>query len=141
MILRPISANPANFPQLPPGTSPMCLSEPEDRSPRPTTRAIVAGAGIVAVLSTVLFASGLVSESSFVDEWAYLSQTYYADLWLAGDRDSAAWLDYPAYDLPPLPKYVFGLALKAGGYRRPGPEAARRWYLDTRTRCGDQGML
>ena len=42
-----------------------------------------------------------------------------------------AWLDRPAYDLPPLPKYLFGVALRVVGQRRPGPAAAEAWYRDT----------
>ena len=56
-------------------------------------------------------------------------------------RKNPAWLDYPAYDLPPLPKYLIGLALAGGGFRRPGPAAARAWYLDTSSRFDPPGAL
>ena len=39
----------------------------------------------------------------FEDEFAYISQSYYADLFFAGQFDDWKWLDLPAYDLPPLP--------------------------------------
>jgi 4-amino-4-deoxy-L-arabinose transferase-like glycosyltransferase len=33
-----------------------------------------------------------------------------------------------------LPKYLIGVALRIGGYRRPGPAAAREWYRNTSRR-------
>jgi len=99
------------------------------------------GALGVGVLATMTFGSQLAHEPSFVDEWAYLSQTYYADLWFEGETQRAEWLDYPAYDLPPLPKYVFGAALELAGYRRPGVADANRWYENTHSQCGPFAML
>ncbi len=84
--------------------------------------------GLVAFAS---FGYDLPSQPHFVDESAYLSQTYYADLWLSGDVNHPAWLDRPAYDLPPLPKYLFGVALRVVGRSRPGPAAAEAWYRDS----------
>jgi 4-amino-4-deoxy-L-arabinose transferase-like glycosyltransferase len=86
---------------------------------------------VVGIVSFVCFGYDLASEPSFVDESAYLSQAYFADLWLSGDVNHPAWLDRPAYDLPPLPKYLFGVALRLVGQRRPGPAAAEAWYRDT----------
>ncbi len=96
-------------------------------------------AGLVGLLALAIFAHDLAAEALFVDESAYLSQTYFADLWLNGDTNNPAWLDYPAYDLPPLPKYMIGLALRLGGYRRPAPSAARAWYTDTSSRFDPPG--
>src|SRR2546423_1051472 len=90
MVLRPISANPANFPQVPPGPRPMPKPGPIHRPATHQARASVAGAIAVGLVASVVFASGMSSEPSFVDEWAYLSQTYYADLWLAGNADHPA---------------------------------------------------
>ena len=87
--------------------------------------------GLVGIVAFASFGYDLASEPHFVDESAYLSQTYYADLWLSGEVNHPAWLDRPAYDLPPLPKYLFGVALRVVGQRRPGPAAAEAWYLDT----------
>src|SRR5262249_2681960 len=120
---------------------PMTKPGPDDRQDSHATRATVAGALAVGALACVVFASGLSSEPSFVDEWAYLSQTLYADLWLAGKHDHPAWLEYAGYALPPLPKYVFGVALRLAGYARPGLDAAFAWYADTSSRCGGPGML
>ena len=48
----------------------------------------------------------------------------------AGQWDDPAWLTYAGYDLPPLPKYLVGFALRIEGYRRPGPAAMVAWYRD-----------
>ena len=89
-----------------------------------------AGPVLVAALSLTVFGRDLASEPHFMDESAYISQSFYADLWLAGKWDDPTWLTYAGYDLPPLPKYQVGLALRAGGYRRPGPSAMVAWYRD-----------
>ena len=90
-----------------------------------------AGPVAVTVLALTVFGWDLASEPHFVDESAYLSQSFYADLWLDGKWDDPAWLTYAGYDLPPLPKYLIGLTLRAEGYRRPGPAAMAAWYRDT----------
>ncbi|MDR3637570.1 MAG: phospholipid carrier-dependent glycosyltransferase [Isosphaeraceae bacterium] len=95
----------------------------------------------VGLAALIWFLVGLPSEPHFVDESAYISQSFYADLALRGDVQSAAWLDYPAYDLPPLPKYLIGGALALGGYDRPGMEAARQWYRNTASRFEPPGAL
>ncbi|SIO67552.1 Dolichyl-phosphate-mannose-protein mannosyltransferase [Singulisphaera sp. GP187] len=105
------------------------------------TRPAWLGAIVIGAVATVAFAYDLPSEPSFVDEWAYLSQTYYADLWIEGATNRAEWLEYPAYDLPPLPKYLFGLSLRAGGYRRSGRVDALKWYADTRSQFGTPATL
>jgi 4-amino-4-deoxy-L-arabinose transferase-like glycosyltransferase len=86
---------------------------------------------MIAVLSLTVFGWDLPSEPHFVDESAYLSQSFYADLLLSGDRDDPTWLSYAGYDLPPLPKYAIGWALRLQGHRRPGPSAMVAWYADT----------
>jgi 4-amino-4-deoxy-L-arabinose transferase-like glycosyltransferase len=114
---------------------------PIDPASRRWTQSFWPGAILVGLLATATFAYDLSAEPSFVDEWAYVSQTYYADLWLDGQTNRADWLAYPAYDLPPLPKYLFGWSLRAAGYRRPGPADAIKWYGDTRSRSGTPAML
>ena len=109
------------------------MSEPSSKppaSPLPPGRTCGCGV-VVGILAFASFGYDLASEPHFVDESAYLSQTYYADLWLSGQVNHPAWLDRPAYDLPPLPKYLFGVALRVVGQRRPGPAAAEAWYRDT----------
>jgi hypothetical protein len=86
---------------------------------------------ILAIVALVWFGHRLHSTPHFVDESAFISQSYYVDLLLEGRRDAREWLEYPAVDLPPLPKYLVGLALRAIGQERPGPSAAWAWYRDT----------
>ncbi len=74
------------------------------------------------------FGRDLPAEPHFVDESAYISQSFYGDLLIVGDRDSPAWLEYAGYDLPPLPKYLIDLGLRIGGFRRPGRDAPYAWY-------------
>jgi 4-amino-4-deoxy-L-arabinose transferase-like glycosyltransferase len=76
----------------------------------------------------------LSQESHFVDESAYVSQAYFGDLFVTGDHDSLLWFEYPAFDLPPLTKYLVWAGLVAGGDARPGPTAMRAWYADTSKR-------
>jgi len=74
-----------------------------------------------------VFACGL-SARSFEDEYAYIAQSYYADLFFGGHTHDPAWLAFPAYDLPPLPKYLIGLSLRMAHQPVPGPKAAWAWY-------------
>jgi 4-amino-4-deoxy-L-arabinose transferase-like glycosyltransferase len=92
------------------------------------------------IVAVAVFGFDLAGEPHFADESAYISQSYFADLFLAGDRNNPLWLEYAAFDLPPLPKYLIGLSLRAGGYRRPGPEAAYTWYHDIHYVCGTAAM-
>ena len=77
----------------------------------------------------VVFVSGLFAKS-FEDEYAYISQSYYADLFFAGhDSRTRLGSTFPAYDLPPLPKYLIGLAFRSGA--APHADRPRRrwdWY-------------
>jgi 4-amino-4-deoxy-L-arabinose transferase-like glycosyltransferase len=93
-----------------------------------------AGPIAVTLLAVTVFGSDLGSELHFVDESAYVSQSFYADLWLTGDWNHPVWLGYAGYDIPPLPKYLIGLTLRLEGFRRPGPSAMVAWYRDTGTR-------
>jgi Dolichyl-phosphate-mannose-protein mannosyltransferase len=100
-----------------------------------------AGPVAVTLLALTFFGWDLASELHFVDESAYLSQSFYADLWLTGQWDDPAWLSYAGYDLPPLPKYTIGIALRLGGYRRPGPSAMVAWYHNTSSRFVSEKAL
>jgi len=99
------------------------------------------GAVLIGLIAVVAFGFRLSEEPHFVDESAYYSQSYYAELFATGRWNDPAWLEYPAYDLPPLPKYLIGSALKAGGYRMPGPGDAQRWYENTSYRMEPPGGL
>lgn len=97
-----------------------------------------AGAAVL-VAALACFGINLEAEPDFVDEWAYVSQTYF---WPELARpNNFRWLEYPSLDLPPLPKYAMGAALQASGYPLPRPEAALAWYRDTSTKFGSRAML
>ncbi len=70
----------------------------------------------------------------FDDEYAYITQSYYADLVLAGRFNDRLWLEFEAIDLQPLPKYLIGMAFRIGNFRMPGPADSRDWYGDERQR-------
>jgi len=70
-----------------------------------------------------------IGAKSFEDEYAYITQSYYSDCFFNGAIDHPAWLDFFAYDLQPLPKYLIGLCLRGKSLPMPGPQAARNWYL------------
>jgi 4-amino-4-deoxy-L-arabinose transferase-like glycosyltransferase len=107
-----------------------------------STRRSWFGALLVFACAVFYFGYHLGHEANyFVDESAYLSQAFYANLWIKGQTHDPAWLDFPAFDLPPMPKYLIGLAVWAGGYRAPGPDAWRLWYLNTSTRFDQPGEL
>ncbi len=112
------------------------MSHEPDRSF--TRTATHAGVALLAA-SAAWFAWGRESEAEFVDEWAYVSQAYFATL--LNRPDDPRWLEYPAYDLPPLPKYLIASALWAGGKPIPGRIEMLKWYGDTSSRSGDHAML
>jgi 4-amino-4-deoxy-L-arabinose transferase-like glycosyltransferase len=84
-------------------------------------------AAAIACAAMAVFASGLFAKY-FEDEYAYIAQSYYADLFFAGRFNDLAWLDFPAYDLPPLPKYLIGLSFHIARLPMPRPGAAWAWY-------------
>jgi hypothetical protein len=94
----------------------------------------------IGLVATAVFASG-VHDKSFVDEYAYITQSYYSDLFFTGQVNDRGWLAYPAFDLPPLPKYFIGPGLRAVRVRMPGPLDALRWYRNTHTKYGPPGAL
>ncbi len=81
----------------------------------------------IACAALGVFACGWNAEP-FADEYAYISQSYYADRFFRGQVNDWTWLDSPAYDLPPLPKYLIGLSLRLCHVRMPGPFNAHYWY-------------
>jgi len=99
---------------------------PESRS----SFSVRLGLETLAILTLCLgwFGWNLSGEPHFMDESAYISQSFYADLLLEGKWNHPAWLDYAACDLPPLPKYLIGVELWAEGFRRPSLADSRTWY-------------
>ncbi|MBV8309417.1 MAG: hypothetical protein JO344_03350, partial [Planctomycetaceae bacterium] len=97
-------------------------------------------AGLIGILSAAFFALGL-GDEPFVDEYAYITQSYQPDLLFAGRADDASWLDVLSYDLVPLPKYLINLAFRASGTPRPSRRDALAWYEDTSYRWGSRTDL
>src|SRR4051794_21915762 len=105
-------------------------SIPESGPGRHLRPSLIACAAAVFVLTLFAFAFRLSREGHFIDESAYIAQSYYFDLFLRGARDDVEWLNMPAVDVPPLTKYLIGASLWAGGHPRPGPSDAWAWYRD-----------
>lgn len=103
------------------------------------TRARVFGASALVVVSLAVFLHDLSREPRFMDESAYVSQSYFLDL--LAEPDSPFWLEYPAYDLPPLPKYSIGIALRLSGHRLPNRSAMKTWYDDPTSDCTTPSSL
>ncbi len=97
-------------------------------------------AAAVGCLALTLFALG-VFDDSFVDEHAYITQSYYADLFFEGQLQHPAWLDFYAFDLQPVPKYLIGASLRLANLRIPGPADAWRWYHEHYTPFGNKATL
>lgn len=107
----------------------------------PARRRRVPWSWVVFAAGCLVFGAGLGSEPHFMDESAYLAQSFYADLFVDGHRNDPAWLDYGAFDLPPGAKYVVGLALRVAGLPRPSPASAWGWYQNPGLRVGTPAML
>ncbi len=94
----------------------------------PKSALSLAGMGaIVGCAALLVFAAGLYSKY-FADEYAYISQSYYFDLAKKGQAHNVLWLDFPAYDLQPLPKYLIGLSLHLGHVKLRTRGDAWNWY-------------
>ena len=100
----------------------------------------IAAIGLLGLAALAAFSSRL-DDPAFVDEYAYITQSYYADYFARGDRDDPAWVEFPAYDLVPLPKYLIGLSLRVAGEPRPGAAAAQMWYANTHSTYGTPRTL
>ena len=87
-----------------------------------TLVSVMAGQLMSTVSPSVLLARRV--DDSFVDEYAYITQSYYADHFFQGDFHHRDWLDFFAMDLQPLPKYLIGFALRAAHLPMPGPALA-----------------
>ncbi len=83
---------------------------------------------LLSLACLVLLGWRLPEEPIFVDEAAFISQSYFWDLLISGRVNDPLWLEYPAYDLPPLPKYLVGAALQTRGIARVNRQWAIAWY-------------
>jgi hypothetical protein len=94
---------------------------------------------VIAAVALAVFAPGLVAKP-FVDEYAYITQSFYADLFFEGELNHRLWLDYFAYDLQPLPKYLIGLSLRTAHLPLPTSVDAANWYRNYKE-FGDRATL
>ena len=95
------------------------LNIPRDRQTRRRRHALArANRGLVGILAAGFFCLGL-GDEPFVDEYAYITQSYQPDLVFAGRTNDRAWLERVAFDLVPLPKYLINLSFRAAGIPRP----------------------
>lgn len=108
------------------------------RSRAPSRLAIALALSVLAAAS---FGFRLSAEPLFPDETAYVSQAYFYDLLRQGRTDDWAWVEYHAYDLPPLPKYLFGLALDLSGQDRSNRLVAGRWFQNIRRNLLPRRMI
>src|SRR5271165_7415119 len=69
----------------------------------------------------------------FEDEYAYILQSFYADLFFTGQLNHRFWLELPALDLQPLPKYLIGGAFHLAHQPMPRFLDAMSWYDAYRT--------
>lgn len=106
----------------------------------PSASLRIAAFGLLGVAALAAFAFRI-DDAAFVDEYAYITQSYYADFFFNGDRDEPAWVDFPAFDLVPLPKYLIGAALRVAGEPRPSGVAAQMWYANTHSTYGTPRTL
>jgi 4-amino-4-deoxy-L-arabinose transferase-like glycosyltransferase len=104
-------------------TPPLSCARTEDSS----QTSLAWRAAALFVLAAAVFASGIL-DASFADEYAYINQSFYTDLFLDGRTSDALWLDRLAYDLQPVPKYLIGLALEAANLKMPTPADGSKWY-------------
>jgi hypothetical protein len=88
--------------------------------------------GAIVSLALAVFTLG-VFDDPFVDEYAYITQSFYADLFFSGKVNDPAWLGAFAFDLQPLPKYLIGIGLRSSHLRMPAWDDAFRWYANSHT--------
>ena len=80
------------------------------------------------LVTAAWFGLNLRSEPAFADESAYVAQSYFFTLYVGLEWNDWSWIEYHAYDLPPLPKYLIGAALATIGEAGPGRIAAGTWF-------------
>lgn len=90
--------------------------EPSARSRWKLDAAIAAG---LCCAAAWLYLRGLSEEPYFADEGAMYAQSYYWRLYSARLWHHPHWLVYPAFDHPPLSKYLFGISLRVHGLEPP----------------------
>lgn len=104
------------------------MTDSDEPSLAPGRVWVVIAAAVVGVGAFVYFLNARKVVPVFPDETAYVTQSYFYDLLVSGQRDDWAWVEYHAYDLPPLPKYLIGMAIEAAGFRPPDRLLAGLWF-------------
>ena len=84
-------------------------------------------AAIIFFAALAIFASSIHAKW-FEDEYAYIAQSFYADLFFTGRFHDPLWIEEPAADLQPLPKYLIGFAFRLAHLPMPGYANAWNWY-------------
>jgi 4-amino-4-deoxy-L-arabinose transferase-like glycosyltransferase len=97
------------------------VAQPEKSSPYADA---LGGLAVLCLVSPLILWK-LSDEPHFADETAMIAQSYYYTLFKSGQWNHPDWLQYAAYDHPPLPKYLFGLSLDAAGL--PVPTTLGPW--------------
>ncbi len=97
-------------------------------------------AAIIFVAALLVFGSSLRAKY-FEDEYAYITQSYYADLVCTRQFKHQLWLDMPAIDLQPLPKCLIGIVFRVANLPMPGRADAWRWYENYHTFGGPSTLL
>jgi 4-amino-4-deoxy-L-arabinose transferase-like glycosyltransferase len=94
------------------------------------------------IYSAALLVFGLsLRADHFVDEDAYITQSYYADLFFTRQFNHELWLDMPAIDLQPLPKYMIGTVFRLANLPMPGRADAWKWYANYQPFGGPSTLL
>jgi len=92
-----------------------------------------AGALAVGMLAAWAYLPDLAGQPWFADESAYLAQTYYYHLLFhRGDPWHEDWQRRAGIEVPPLPKYLFGLALDVAGLDVPTTYAPTFYWYNVR---------
>jgi hypothetical protein len=97
-------------------------------------------AALIFCAALLVFGSSLRAHH-FADEYAYITQSYYADLFFTRQVNHPLWLDMPAMDLQPLPKYLMGLAFRLANFPMPSRADAWKWYDDYHTFGGPSTLV
>ena len=105
-----------------------------------TILACIAKAAVDWLRRAVVFASGL-SAKSFEDEYAYITQSYYAELFCNGELQPKLVAGGFRIDLQPLPKYLIGMSLRSAELPMPSPVDASAVVPDDYKPFGDHATL
>lgn len=106
-------------------------------------RRVLIGGGVVALVAVLAYLPYLGDQPWFIDESAYVAQTYYYHLLFhQGDPWHEDWQQRGGIEVAPVPKYLFGLAMDVAGLEVPTTyESAFYWYREVRQPPSDPRVL